>query len=161
MFVREIMSTHVAQCTEDQSLRKIYEMIQESENDFVVVVDSLAHRVPIGIINEHSICEQVVGCGRNPRDLAAANVMESRITKIEDSATVESCLEFIDAKYLFPIIVLDRKRQLCGVLHKETLESYRKDHEADDDRFSTAGHSPYVSYMAGPDTSIGRQENVR
>ena len=55
MLIREIMDVDVTECTEDTPIGDVYELIQQSHKNYVVVIDSSQHRVPIGIVNEHSI----------------------------------------------------------------------------------------------------------
>src|SRR5215204_3293276 len=89
MFVSELMSTGLAECTEDTRLEDAFELIRKYDHGMVVVVDSIAHRVPIGIVTERSICEQLITRGRNARSLTAGSVMDSRIKKVHSSERVE------------------------------------------------------------------------
>ena len=69
MLVKEIMSTCIAECTEDMSLERVYHLMQNCGHKVVVVVESKYHRVPIGVVTERTILEQIVGRGRNPKGL--------------------------------------------------------------------------------------------
>ena len=51
MFVKEIMSRCVMECTEDTGLEEVYDLIKKCDHGLVVVVDSHAHRVPIGVVS--------------------------------------------------------------------------------------------------------------
>jgi len=121
MRVSEIMSKCVTVCTEDTGLEEVYELIQKCAHKLVVVVDSNAHRVPIGIASEHTICEQVIARGRNPRTLSAGSVMDARVKKISQDQFLES----IDAKELddlTAIVVVNADRQIIGLISKEVIE---------------------------------------
>ena len=122
MFVTEIMSTCVAECTEDMKLEDVFDLIQKCDHGLVVVIDSHAHRVPIGIVNERSICEQIIARGRNPRNLLAGSVMDSRIKKVLETDVVE-CIT--DTAEFAAIVVVDDKRRICGVVSKEKIESVK------------------------------------
>ena len=122
MLVQEIMKSCNAECTEDMPLSQVYEMLQRSEEGFVVVVDSEAHRVPIGVVTEHSICEQVIKRGRNPRDLTAGNVLEAQVLKVNSGSIADGLFSMYDEQRKLPIVVINEKREFCGILTRDALE---------------------------------------
>src|SRR5688500_17096333 len=124
MLVSEIMSTCLAECTEDTSLEEVFRLIRKCDHGLVVVVDSVAHRVPIGVVTERSICEQIIDRGRNPRSLAAGSVMDSRIKKVSKSDLAET-LATLDPAELAAIVAVDDNRRPCGLVLKESLRKIR------------------------------------
>jgi predicted transcriptional regulator len=122
MFVSEIMSTCVAECTEDMRLEEVFELIQKCDHGLVVVVDSHAHRVPIGIVTEHSICEQIIARGRNPKGLSAGSVIDSRIRKVERTDRVEKILEARQDD-VAAIVVIDEDRRVCGLISPDKVKN--------------------------------------
>lgn len=121
MFVSEIMSTCVAECTEDTRLEDVFGLIHKCDCGMVVVVDSLAHGVPIGVVTERSICEQLISRGINPRSLSAVSVMDSRIKKILSTESVES-IAGTDHSNVAAIVAVDEDRRICGLVSKEKLK---------------------------------------
>jgi CBS-domain-containing membrane protein len=121
MFVSEIMSTCVAECTEDMGLDEVYELIGRCEHRLVVVIDSHAHRVPIGVVSERSICEQIIGRGRNPRTLSVAAVIDPRIATVRADGLVETIVD----RDVAAVVVIDSKRRVCGVVPGSRLGSRR------------------------------------
>jgi len=115
------MDKSVAECTEDASLSDVYDLIQDCEHGYVVVLDSSTHRVPIGVVTEHSICHQVVARGRNPKSLNAGNVMNSRIRRVTESTGIEACEGISATANSEPILVTDEKRQFTGVVDHARL----------------------------------------
>jgi predicted transcriptional regulator len=124
MFVSDIMSTCLAECTEDTSLEEVFGLIRKCDHGLVVVVDSVAHRVPIGVVTERSICEQIIGRGRNPRSLAAGSVIDSRIKRVSKSDLAET-LATIDPTEVAAIVAVDDNRRPCGLVTKESLRNIR------------------------------------
>jgi predicted transcriptional regulator len=122
MFVSEIMSTCVAECTEDMRLEEVFELIKKCDHGLVVVVDSHAHRVPIGVVTEHSICEQIIARGRNPKSLSAGSVIDSRIRKVERTDRVENILETRQDD-IAAIVVVDEDRKVCGLIATEKVRN--------------------------------------
>lgn len=120
MLIREIMDTEVTECTEDTPLAEVYELIQSCPKNFVVVIDSSQHRVPIGIVNEHSICENLVKNSRRTKGLYAGSVMSSRIRRVCEDEQVENCRDLI-ATDADAITVVNERRQFRGVLEPVTI----------------------------------------
>lgn len=121
MRVSDIMSRSVTVCTEDAGLEEVYELIQKCEDKLVVVIDSHAHRVPIGVASEHSICEQIIARGRNPRILSAGSVMDARIKKVSEEDLLGS-LGAEEIKDLTAIVVVDSNRRISGLLSTEAIK---------------------------------------
>lgn len=124
MLVSEIMNKHVAECTEDLGLEEVYELLRQSDTGFVVVIDSHTHRVPIGVVTEHSICEQIILRGRNPRNLFAGAVMDPRIKSVREGELVES-IDVIEGNSVAAVVVTDGNRQVSGTLSCDDLRAAR------------------------------------
>jgi len=121
MRAKDVMSRCVTVCTEDTGLEEVYELIQKCEHKLVVIVDSNAHRVPIGVASEHSICEQVIARGRNPRTLSAGSTMDPRIKKVSEDQLLEN-ISAEDLDRLTAIIVVNADRQITGLVSKEAIK---------------------------------------
>ena len=121
MLVSEIMS-NCSECTEDTPVERVYELIQKSDQGFVVVIDSESHRVPLGVVSEHSICAQIVGKGRKLRGLTAGNVIDSRIKKVPESTQAAVCREHLNGSAK-AVLVVDQKGGLRGLLPPAALSS--------------------------------------
>ena len=120
MLIKEIMDTNVDECTEDTPLNEVYELIQQSSKDYVIVIDSNQHRVPIGFINEHTICENLIKRTRNTKGLYAASVMSSKIKRVSENQAVEEHNELgeFDA-----IVVVNERRQFQGIVNPAELKA--------------------------------------
>lgn len=120
MLISEIMRRNVAECTEDVPLTEVYELIQSSPNGYVVVLESRKHRVPIGIVNEHSICESVVRRLRNAKVLDAGSVLSTNILRVRDDLPVARCNELLN-HMVDAVVVVDQRRRLRGAVDPERL----------------------------------------
>jgi CBS domain-containing protein len=132
MFVRDIMNQCAVVCTEDMSLEKVYKLMQENNCDHVIVVENYAHRTPIGIITEHDICLQVVGRGRNPRGLTAANVMNTNITRALATLTLTDCILLMQEKDAKQAFVVDENGTLHGTVTNYDIESTKNKQHIED-----------------------------
>jgi len=130
MLIKEIMNTSVCECTEDTTLAEAYELIQRCPNRFAVVLDSNMHRVPLGIVNEHSICEALVRDRRRDKQLFAGALMSTRVKKVLEDTDVRDCADLLSGG-ADAILVISAKRQFRGVVdlamlseaHKESLKA--------------------------------------
>lgn len=120
MLISEIMNGDVAVCTEDTPLKDVYELIKSSREGFVVVIDSTQHRVPIGIVNEHSICESVVGRQRPTKSLDAGAVLSTNIKRLCRNVDVVECEVVLD-RGADAILVVDERRQFLGTVDPQQL----------------------------------------
>jgi predicted transcriptional regulator len=121
MLIAEILDVGIAECTEDTSLRDVYELIQRSAHGYVVVIDSLQHRVPIGIVNEHSICENMIRRDRAAKSLDAGAVINTNVKRVSANVEITECEGLLDEK-ADAILVVNERRQFLGILEPERLE---------------------------------------
>ena len=121
MLIKEIMDIGVAECTEDTSLTDVYDLIQISSKGYVVVIDSLKHRVPIGIIDEHSICSNLIRGQRAAKDLEAGSVLNTNIKRVSENTEVGECGLLFDTNES-TILVVDARRKFLGTVDIERLE---------------------------------------
>lgn len=120
MTIGDLMSSCLTECTEDTSIEEVYELLRQCEHRMVVVVDSRAHRRPIGVVSDQSICEQVIGRGRNPRNLAAGSAMDTRILRVRENEPV-AAVSIANPHEIAAVIVVNDRRQVLGVVPKESI----------------------------------------
>ena len=123
MFVKDIMSRNSIVCTEDTPLAEVYQIMQETGCDYAAVVESRAHRTPIGIITEHDICFQIIAKGRDPRGLTAANVMNTNVVKALYTASLTDCSEMMSINQAKRAFIVDENGMFCGTLSNFDIET--------------------------------------
>jgi predicted transcriptional regulator len=124
MLVRDLMDKNIAVCTEDMPLELLYKLMEEKGCDHVIVVDSYVHKIPIGIVTEHNICVQVVGKGRNPRGMTAANVMSTNFVKARIDRQANPVRQSSDPQTSYTVAV-DENGSLCGEIGPARADSER------------------------------------
>ena len=117
------MNQNVAICTEDMPLEQVFELIDEGAAHHVCVVESYAHRKPIGLITEHDICLQIIGRRRSPRGLTAANVMNTRLVKTDANQSLSECAKLFDGCDSKAMCIVDESGVLSGTIRRRDLES--------------------------------------
>ncbi|MGI8884586.1 MAG: CBS domain-containing protein [Pyrinomonadaceae bacterium] len=116
MYVKDVMNKTSVVCTEDVPLAQVYRLMQENDCDYITVVESYAHRMPIGVITEHEICFQIIGKGRDPRGLTAASVMNTNVIKAPYTLTVTDCSNLMETKQAKRALVVNEDGMFCGTL---------------------------------------------
>lgn len=109
----EIEISDLPVCTEEVPLAQVYQMLSSSDDRLVVVMDSHAHRFPIGIVTERSICRQILGKQRDPRGLTAANVLDCDVKKIRRADLIAYGPSQFSGTV--PVLVIDRDKRLLGL----------------------------------------------
>src|SRR5688572_6187972 len=150
MTIGELMSTCVVECMEDTSIEEAYELLGKCDHRMVVVIDSRAHRRPIGVVTDRSICEQVIGRGRNPRSLAAGSAMETRILQVLENEPIER-IAIANPDEIAAIVVVNDRRQVCGVVPKHRLA-------APDQSVATTNSSSRIVVRTAPRVSPAIRE---
>jgi len=142
MLVKEIMNIGVNACTEDTPLAEVYDLIQACPDHYVIVTDSPQHRVPLGVVNEHSICEALVKNRRRDRDLYAGTLMNTRIQKIDGDTDISDCTWLLTSA-AEAIVVTGKNRRFLGVL--DTIELRR----ALNEDYARSEHKSMIAGMLG------------
>ena len=120
MLIKEIMDIGVAECTEDTLLPDVYDLIQTSPAGYVVVMDSLKHRVPIGIIDEHTICECLIKRSRSARVTDAGSILNTNIKRVSENAEITECGGLL-TKLADALLVVDERRRFVGTVDSRQL----------------------------------------
>ncbi|MCU1288035.1 MAG: hypothetical protein JWN60_264 [Acidobacteria bacterium] len=123
MFVRDLINENSVICTEHMPLTKVYQLMQENGCDCITVVESYAHPIPIGIITEHDMCLHVVGKGRDPHALTAANVMNTNIIKAPYMLSVTDFSDLMKNKQAKRALIVNEDGMFCGTLANVDLEN--------------------------------------
>ncbi|MBA2378107.1 MAG: CBS domain-containing protein [Blastocatellia bacterium] len=115
MLVQDLVKLYPPICTEDMPLEKVYELLASTKDGMVVVIESETHRTPIGVVNANSICEQIIRRKRDPRGLAAGNVLDASYMRVEGTAPLSVCVERPNAD---TVVVVDENRRFAGVVKR-------------------------------------------
>ncbi|HMJ08116.1 MAG TPA: CBS domain-containing protein [Pyrinomonadaceae bacterium] len=118
MTANDLMTTNFVVCTEDLPLIRVFEQMDIAGVEHAVVVESLAHSMPIGLITEHDICEQVIGRARNPRGMTAANVMNTNVKRVNRDIGTDELARVEGTKI---VCVIDENGKLCGTLNLSSI----------------------------------------
>lgn len=115
MKISEIVFNSVV-CTADEHVPEIIKMMTDNDLDYLPVVESIAHKNPIGVVTEKSICRRSIAKGLNPLKLTAGRVMDTHFKIVDPEMSLEDCLFFIKSSDLKYVVVSDENNKFCGLL---------------------------------------------
>lgn len=123
MLLSEIIGNDTVVCTEEMPLEEVFSLMDRRSADHVVVIESYSHRKPIGMVTEHDICMHIIGRGRDPRGLTAANVMNTQILRARASDSLAECREMFDRTGFRMLCVVNENGSLDGTVNLAEFES--------------------------------------
>ena len=119
MKISDIMSSPVAFCTPDTSLRDVAVMMAECQCGEIPVCDDA--RKPIGVVTDRDIVCRILARGDNPLELTAADCMSQPVVRISADATIEKGARLMEQYQVRRLPVVDAKGVCCGIVAQADL----------------------------------------
>lgn len=129
MLVREIMAENPACCTEDTNLQKVAQMMVDNDCGCIPVVESHAHKKPIGMITDRDITVRTVARGKNPLDLTASDAMSNNVAAVTPDTTVDDCCKIMEEKQIRRVAVVDENGICCGMVAQADIAIHANNRE--------------------------------
>ncbi len=121
MLAKDVSVYQDVYCLSDTPLEQVFEILLEKDCGCVPIVESLAHRNPIGSVSEHDICLKTIRDGLNPKRLTAARVMNGDFTTVSAGASLEECASLMRRTGCRRLFVVDENGAFVGILTEERL----------------------------------------
>ncbi len=119
--VGDIMTTNVKTVDENDTVRKVSNIMKDSEVGCVLVLRS---GKVIGIITERDIVRRVIAEGKNPDEVLARDIMSSPIVAVLDEAPLADAALLMAQKHIRRLVVINREGKLIGVVTARDLAKY-------------------------------------
>lgn len=116
MLVNEIMTKNPACCTADTSLQEVAKMMVDNDCGCIPVVESNAHKKPIGMITDRDITIRTVAEGKNPLNMKAEDAMTKSVVTVTPETTVEDCCNKMEEQQIRRVAVVDKNGDCCGMV---------------------------------------------
>ena len=114
MLIKEILPKNPILCTADASLPEVVRLMMENDCPCVPIVESNAHKNPIGVVTEHDICLKSIAAGINPLRITAGRVMNGYFETVSPEKELNECFHLMKEKNLRYLIVADENNVCCG-----------------------------------------------
>jgi CBS domain-containing protein len=116
MKVKDLMTTEVAWCLPDSSLREVARMMVDWDCGEIPVVDDRGSMRPVGVVTDRDIAVRAVAEGRDPRELTAGGCMTSPAVTCGTGDNVTECTELMQRHKIRRVPIVDDQGRLCGIV---------------------------------------------
>jgi signal-transduction protein with cAMP-binding, CBS, and nucleotidyltransferase domain len=82
-----------------------------------VIVDKTADSPEYGIITSLDVCDKIIAQGHNPQEVKVRDIMSSPMFTVQASMGMQECAQFMLAKRIHHLPVVDAAGKLVGMIH--------------------------------------------
>lgn len=125
MKISDIMSRDTLTICPEATLQEACEMMREHDIGFLPVSDGEKIR---GALTDRDIVTRAIACGQDPCTHPIKHVMSTHIVYIFEDQEILEAARLMEVKKIRRLIVLDRSKNLVGVLSLGDVWSRLKDH---------------------------------
>jgi CBS domain-containing protein len=123
MKVANIMTPSPATCHRDTKLQEAALLMKQCDCGAIPVVDEGTNH-PIGVITDRDITVRAIGEGRNPLALKVGDCMTSPVETISSEASLDECLNKMEASQIRRMIVIDGDGKIAGIVSQADVALY-------------------------------------
>jgi CBS domain-containing protein len=127
MQVRDIMTEHVAFCTQDAGVEDAAAMMVKSDCGAIPVIDPRTQKA-VGIITDRDIVCRVVAKGQNPIGMRIEEVMTMPINAVSPATPLEDCLAKMEESQVRRMLVVDEQGKLRGIVSQADIARTAPEH---------------------------------
>lgn len=124
MLIKELLPKDPTLCTTDASLMDLVKLMADNECGCIPIVESKAHKNPIGVVTEHDICHRAVAKGLNPLRTTAGRVMNGNFQTVSSEASLEEGRRLLQAGKARHLVVVNDRNECCGVIPADRLTAF-------------------------------------
>lgn len=121
MKVKEILPAEPIICSTETHLQEVARIMTQNNLFCLPVVESLAHKNPIGIITEKSICRRSIAEGLNPLRLTAGRAMSGNFKTVSPETSLEDCDRIMKSCKVRYLLVTDQNNVCYGLITDEDV----------------------------------------
>jgi CBS domain-containing protein len=128
MKVANIMTPSPATCHRDTKLPEAAKLMRQCDCGAIPVVEEGTNH-PIGVITDRDITVRALAEGRNPLEMKVHDCMSSPVETISSEASLEECLDKMEAAQIRRIIVVDPDGKIAGIVSQADVALYAPEDE--------------------------------
>lgn len=119
--VRDIMTTDVACCPPETSLREVASMMVRFDCGEIPIVTSDENKKLVGVITDRDITIRCVAIGRNPLDLTARDCMSPSPITANENTALKDCSRLMEEYQIRRLPVVDKNGMLIGIVSQADI----------------------------------------
>lgn len=124
MNVGNICNREVIVASADVNVTEAASLMRRHHVGDVLVLDSSADRIPIGIVTDRDIVVEVIACGLDPNALRLRDLLVSPLVTTQQTESCEDTVRLMALHGVRRMPVVDADDQLVGVVTLDDLLPY-------------------------------------
>lgn len=122
MPISEICNREVVIVQRDNTVREAAQLMRQHHvGDVVVVEDRGKVRVPVGIVTDRDLVVEIMAPAIDQAVITVGDIMVSELATVKENAGVSETIEYMRAKGIRRVPVVDRNGGLVGILTLDDL----------------------------------------
>lgn len=126
MRVREVMSKHPTYLRPNSTIKEAAEKMKKLDCGFIPVGDG--ERL-LGMVTDRDIALRAVAKGKDPNKTYLKDIMTDQVLYVFEDADVKEAADSMEKKKVRRLIVLDKDKNLTGVVSLGDISTKCHDHE--------------------------------
>jgi CBS domain-containing protein len=114
--VRDVMTADPACCSPDTPLAEVAQLMVKHDCGCIPVVESHSPATAVGVVTDRDITCRTVAAGLNPLELRAQDAMTGPAVTIRPDASLDDCLNLMEANRIRRLPVVDEDGCVCGIV---------------------------------------------
>jgi CBS domain-containing protein len=122
MPISEICNREVVIVNRDNTVLEAARLMRQHHvGDVVIVDESEGVKVPVGIVTDRDLVVEIMALGIDQTVITVGDIMMTELATVKDDAGVSDTIEYMRAKGVRRMPVVDRKGGLVGILTLDDL----------------------------------------
>lgn len=123
--VRDFMSEDVFVVSPETNLSEVANQMKNKDTGFIPICDG--NRLK-GTVTDRDIVIRAIAENRNPNETRVSDIMTPEVNYVFDDQSIEDATEIMQSKQIRRLMVLNRSKNLCGVLSLGDISSSKNQH---------------------------------
>lgn len=132
MIVEEIMTSNVATCTADATLKQVAQQMIDYDCGEIPVVESSTSKQIVGVITDRDITVRAVAKGIGPNEGTVKDCMSKGVHTVTRETPVEEVMDLMESKQIRRVPVVDANGNICGIVAQADVAKHVADERVGD-----------------------------
>ncbi|HET6510782.1 MAG TPA: CBS domain-containing protein [Candidatus Kapabacteria bacterium] len=132
MIVEEIMTSNVATCTPEATLKQVAQQMIDYDCGEIPVVESSTSKQIVGVITDRDITVRAVAKGIGPNEGTVKDCMSKGVHTVVRETPVEDVLDLMESKQIRRVPVVDGNGDICGIVAQADVAKHVSDQRVGD-----------------------------
>jgi CBS domain-containing protein len=126
--LKDVMTSNPETLTRDASIREAAQLLRDIDVGIVPIID---HERLVGVVTDRDICVRGVADGID-YNADVARIMTTEVITCAPEASIDEAVDLMSQYEVRRMLVVDERRQLCGVVALADLARYASGEQAEE-----------------------------